>query len=350
MTYLYEDIFTLIINELDFYDLLSFCQTSLKMKELCYYNEYFITIKKHTASTTITMDFFNTYYIKDNILYGLGSNRFGQLGISKDKKTKGCYRSHTPVPIKIDNPISVTCNDGIVAILTRDHQLYMMGKRAHFHENENENHSSEPPTKIHTTGKVYYINYTKNILFIITQYGLYAINAKWEINYIPIKKPLYAKFIVSDCSAIMTTNGIYQVEHYTSLYYYDEKMLDFPLKDITCFTYTENYTYICNKNILYIYSCHKLVKQYELVGNILAVGEYNTKNDGDMIQIITTKRYYNMFKDTILGINIPIKVEQFTYYGHSAVISNNNIFYGLNVNPYGEIIYNVAEKMTLLHI
>jgi alpha-tubulin suppressor-like RCC1 family protein len=96
-----DDIFNIIIDDLDFYDLLSMCQVPKQLYTLCNANAYFSNIKRKIAHQPIAIDDHNTYYIKNNILYGLGSNRFGQLGINKEIGNKGRYQSNVPIKINI---------------------------------------------------------------------------------------------------------------------------------------------------------------------------------------------------------------------------------------------------------
>jgi hypothetical protein len=286
----------------------------------------------------LAVDRFNTYYIKNNTLYGLGSNRFGQLGLSNK------YRSNKPIIMDIKNPLSVFCLGGTVAILTED-GLYMMGaKRTEFDDHVAEQHDKMPLTKLDTPGKVFYVNTVGSMMmYIISSRGVFYLNREWKFIPICIKSPLYIKNNV-----IMTTHGLYKCIHY-----YDNLedivKLNQPhdVKDIIAFSYHGNNLIIATKHTLLIYDFldrdqNKLKIQYN-INNIIDI--YGWDN---IIYVIKPKKYFKIHHNTTLYyMKCPV-IKHFDWYGDSIIIDDGNHLYGRNVNPYGKLIFNESNTIKKL--
>lgn len=332
-----NDILSTIIDHLDFYDLLSYCQVAKNINTLCYKNEYFLNIKRKIAPQPIAIDRFNTYYIKNNTLYGLGSNRFGQLGLSNK------YRSNKPIVMDIKNPLSVYCLYGTVAILTDD-GLYMMGaRRSVFDDHLHEQHDKMPLTKLDSPGKVFYVHTAGNILYIISSRGVFYLDRDWKFVPIDIKSPLYMK---SD--TIMTTHGLYRFIHY-----YDNLedivKINQPhdIKSVNAFSYHCNKLFIATKHTLFIYHIlnydeHKLKIQYN-INNIIDIYGW----DSNVIYVITLNKYFKIANNTIINIKCPT-IKHFDWCGDSIIIDDGNHLYGRNVNPYGKFILNESNTIKKL--
>jgi hypothetical protein len=329
-----DDILNTIIDHLDFYNLLSYCQVSKNINTLCYKNEYFLNIKRKIIYQPIAMDEFNTYYIKNNILYGLGSNRFGQLGLINK------YRSNKPIVIDIQNPLSVFCLDGTVAILT-DNGLYIMGaRRTQFDDHLNEHRDKIPLTKLDTPGKVFYVNAARNTLYIISSYGIFYLDRDWKFIKINIKFPLYMMG-----NTIMTTHGLYKCIHY-----YDDlddivKLnLNVNIKDINTFLCYYDKLIIATKHTLFIYylSNHdqfKLKIQYN-INNIMKIYCWND----NFFRVFTPNKCYKIYNnDKIIIIKCPV-IKHATCHGDSVIIiDDENYLHGCNVNSYGKVIFNKSN-------
>lgn len=327
-----DDILSIIIDNMDFYDLLYFCQVSKQYNILCYCNEYFLNIKSKIAYQPITMDSFNTYYIKDHVLYGLGSNRFGQLGVNNK------YRSNKPIKINIKDPLSVVCFCGTVAILTSN-GLYMMGSRqTNYDDHLPEQHESIVLTKINIPGKVFYVTNHRGF-YIIASSGIYYLNKGWRLDKIDIKLPLY---IVDN--NIMTTHGLYRfINYYDGIDDIVKINQPHDLKDIVAFSYYYELT-IATKHSLLIYNTVPKLKTQYNINNIKDLYIFD-----DIPYVISTNKYYKIENNCFTYIKCPT-IKHIACYDDSIIIYDGKDFYGRNVNPYGKHITNKSNKIKKLKI
>lgn len=333
-----DDIINTIIDQLDFYNLLSYCQVSKNINTLCYKNEYFLNIKRKIVYQPIAMDDFNTYYIKNNVLYGLGSNRFGQLGLINK------YRSKKPIIIDIQNPLSVFCLMGTVAILTTD-GLYIMGARKkQIDDHDAEYHDKIPLTKLDTPGKVVYVHSTGNKLYIISSYGIFYLNRKYEYVKINIKLPLYMMG-----NTIMTTHGLYELNYYADFLKNIIKLnINVNIKDINTFLCCYDKLIIATKHDLFIYYLlnHDQfnLKIHYNINNIMYIYALHD----NVVYVITSNKFYKIDNNTTINIKCPV-IKHFKFYRDSIMIIDNcNHLYGCNVNPYGKVILNKSNTIKKL--
>src|SRR5438445_10896169 len=112
-----------IINNTLTSDLFALCQTNTVFHNACK-NVARLSILKHNMRPAIALSDHNTFFIKDNKLYGVGSNAHGQLG---QGKKGGQRKSSILIPIPNNTtPLTVSCGNDHMLVLTT-HGLFGCG-------------------------------------------------------------------------------------------------------------------------------------------------------------------------------------------------------------------------------
>lgn len=242
-----NDILYEISTHLSISELLSFCMINKQFNTFCLKNENLNILRQNIGYKTLACGYNNTVFIKNDKLYGIGSNAHGQIGIGVQSKGYGISLKEMDVP---DTPLSVSCGSYHTAVLTTG-GLYVCG-RNHCGQLTGYERHYLTLTKIETPGKVLSVSCQDDTTYIITTKGLYytgrLVNNKHEFTRIDIKNPLMVSCSNSHV-AVMTAEGVHLIGYHKQDGQYREEFIPIDnVLDVSCGT---GYTLILSISGLY---------------------------------------------------------------------------------------------------
>jgi len=205
---LYEISKHMLINEL-----LKLCIINKQFNQICENNRNLSIYRNAIKHKTLACGYSNTFLIKNNKLYGIGSNAHGQIGTGFQSKGSGISLKEMIVPNNYI-PLSVACGNNHTLVITTG-GLYGCGWNTSGQLTGYERHYLSL-TKIETPGKVLSIACSENTSYIITTEGLYytghLVNNVHEFKKLDIDNP-----VMVTCSnthtAVITADGVYWFGH-----------------------------------------------------------------------------------------------------------------------------------------
>lgn len=206
------DAFIEIFKYMKTIDKINISMTNKYFNHFCGTDDHLTTLKRNMGYQTLACGYQNTFIIKDDKLYGIGSNTHGQFGLGVQGKGYGTGRPKLiPIP---DNhkPLSVACGDDHMVVLTTG-GLYGCGR--------NEYGQLTGKHKHYLTLTFISISGVKNIAcgksstYVITAtgvyvFGYYAVTGREYDKplFINVPSPIMAS-IGFKHGAIVTKNGLY---------------------------------------------------------------------------------------------------------------------------------------------
>lgn len=302
---------------------------------------YEVTDKNKTEIDTAVKDVVETrgsaaegiWYIKnDNSLWGMGENKYGQLGDgSFDSKTR---------PIKImDNIIKADSLDNMFFALTKDNELFIWGECSRLLNSQTRKIIAKPVKVLDNVADyAFKLSYGLNVfgLYIDTYGKLYA----WEINDGIFGNREKTMSFEEKPSIIM--NDVSSFKVYAS-YALIEK------NDHTLWFWGKNYCNLAgDENISIVAEPKEIeqqVKDYSFFANFVLI----LKENGDLIRYtdLNNSRVMSSDCENILYKDVPLngikrilkENDSFkrTFNSTAYVLDNNNYVYGMGDNFYNNL-------------
>jgi alpha-tubulin suppressor-like RCC1 family protein len=208
-----NDVMYEISKHLKMNDLLGFCMVNKQFKKLCENNQNLNIFRNSIKYKTLACGYGNTYIIKNDKLYGIGTNAHGQLALGIQSKGYGVSLKEMTIPNSYI-PLSVSCGSNHTLVLTLD-GLYGCG-RNHCGQLTGYDKHYLVLTKIETPGKVLSIACGDDTSYIITTQGLYytgrLVNNIHQFTKIDIDNPLMVT-CSNTHTAVLTTDSVYWFGH-----------------------------------------------------------------------------------------------------------------------------------------
>lgn len=245
------EIFLEIMSHMKTIDKLNFCKVSKQMHELCEKDEHVKVLKSNIGYQILACGYQNTFIIKDDKLYGVGSNAHGQFGLGVQGKG---YGTGTPKVIPIPNnykPLSVACGCDHMVVLTTG-GLYGCGRNNKGQLTGDARHYLTL-TPIHISGNIKFIHCNNATTYVITDNGLYFFGR--SMDYLTHRCPtlisnypsIYLVKTYPDYGVFATRKGIYFFKkNVYSMFVSIDKIND--ILDISC---GKDYMMILTKTGLY---------------------------------------------------------------------------------------------------
>lgn len=229
-----NDVLIEIYKNMKTYDKIQFCITNKLFNTLCNNDNHIKTLSHTLGYKKVACGHNNTFIIKDDKLYGVGSNAHGQFG--NNKQGKG-YGTGTPFHMMIPNnyiPLSVACGSDHTIVLTND-GLYGCGRNNNGQLTGTERHYLTL-TKIKHQGIILSIACSSHSTYIVTTEGLFYTNTNTKtFEKILIPNPLYVTCINNIIISVITTSGLYVIKSadYNNFYFLNIDNIN-DILDVTC--------------------------------------------------------------------------------------------------------------------
>jgi alpha-tubulin suppressor-like RCC1 family protein len=350
-----------VFNHLKTIEMINLCHTNKQLFKLCQNNHNVNILQNSLKDQKLACGYGNTYIIKDDKLYGVGSDAHGQLATGKQGKGYGFSIKEMKLPNQVI-PLSVASGDTHMIVLTSN-GLYGCGWNVSGQLTGKDRHYLNL-TLVNTPGQVLQMACDNATTYIITTQGLFytgyspfeTVNQWTKLD---IDNPIMIKTGYNHV-AVSTLQGLYifgDMEgkgkgHYKKPYFVN---ID-DINDILDFSCGQGYTIILTTTGLYgighYYNQNTLIPQ--LIINNLNVKQISCQSD--IIYILTMdhhlysfgSRYGKLIDTTLIHFKNPI-VNVVSSSQHTIALDNQGIYYGHGSNYHKQLGRATGDGFTPCH-